>query len=53
MGKRARPGHELRPDVVTWTSDAAAGGLETLERLMAEQPVPVLLMSTLTQEGPR
>jgi two-component system chemotaxis response regulator CheB len=27
------------------------GGLETLERLMAEQPVPVLLMSTLTQEG--
>ena len=27
------------------------GGLETLEHLMAEQPVPVLLMSTLTQEG--
>jgi two-component system chemotaxis response regulator CheB len=27
------------------------GGLETLERLMAEHPVPVLLMSTLTQEG--
>ena len=43
---------ELRPDVVTLdVKMPKLGGLETLERLMAEQPVPVLLMSTLTQEG--
>lgn len=43
---------ELRPDVVTLDLRMPRlGGLETLERLMAEQPVPVLLMSTLTQEG--
>ena len=43
---------ELRPDVVTLDIRMPKlGGLETLERLMAEQPVPVLLMSTLTQEG--
>jgi two-component system, chemotaxis family, protein-glutamate methylesterase/glutaminase len=43
---------ELRPDVVTLdVRMPKLGGLETLERLMAEQPVPVLLMSTLTQEG--
>ena len=43
---------ELRPDVVTLdVRMPRLGGLETLERLMAEQPVPVLLMSTLTQEG--
>jgi two-component system chemotaxis response regulator CheB len=43
---------ELRPDVVTLDIRMPRlGGLETLERLMAEQPVPVLLMSTLTQEG--
>jgi two-component system chemotaxis response regulator CheB len=43
---------ELRPDVVTLdVKMPRLGGLETLERLMAEQPVPVLLMSTLTQEG--
>jgi two-component system chemotaxis response regulator CheB len=43
---------ELRPDVVTLDIKMPRlGGLETLERLMAEQPVPVLLMSTLTQEG--
>jgi two-component system chemotaxis response regulator CheB len=47
--RRAR---ELRPDVVTLDIKMPRlGGLETLERLMAEQPVPVLLMSTLTQEG--
>jgi two-component system chemotaxis response regulator CheB len=43
---------ELRPDVVTLdVRMPRLGGLETLERLMAEQPLPVLLMSTLTQEG--
>jgi two-component system chemotaxis response regulator CheB len=43
---------ELQPDVVTLdVRMPRLGGLETLERLMAEQPVPVLLMSTLTQEG--
>jgi two-component system chemotaxis response regulator CheB len=43
---------ELRPDVVTLdVKMPRLGGLETLERLMAEQPVAVLLMSSLTQEG--
>ena len=43
---------ELKPDVVTLdVRMPRLGGLETLERLMAEQPLPVLLMSTLTQEG--
>jgi two-component system chemotaxis response regulator CheB len=43
---------ELEPDVVTLdVRMPKLGGLETLERLMAEQPLPVLLMSTLTQEG--
>jgi two-component system chemotaxis response regulator CheB len=43
---------ELQPDVVTLDIKMPRlGGLETLERLMAERPVPVLLMSTLTQEG--
>ena len=43
---------ELRPDVITLDIRMPKlGGLETLERLMAERPVPVLLMSTLTQEG--
>ena len=43
---------ELAPDVVTLdVKMPRLGGLETLERLMREQPVPVLLMSTLTQEG--
>lgn len=43
---------ELRPDVMTLDIRMPRlGGLETLERLMAEQPLPVLLMSTLTQEG--
>ena len=47
-----RKAKELRPDVVTLDIKMPRlGGLETLERLMAEQPLPVLLMSTLTQEG--
>jgi two-component system chemotaxis response regulator CheB len=47
-----RKARELKPDVVTLdVKMPRLGGLETLERLMAEQPLPVLLMSTLTQEG--
>jgi len=43
---------ELRPDVVTLDIKMPRlGGLETLERLMAERPVAVLLLSSLTQEG--
>jgi len=43
---------ELHPDVVTLDIKMPKlGGLETLERLMAEHPVPVLLLSSLTQEG--
>ncbi len=43
---------ELRPDVVTLDVQMPhMGGLETLERLMAETPVPVLLLSQLTSEG--
>jgi len=43
---------ELRPDVVTLDIKMPRlGGLETLERLMAERPVPVLLMSSFTREG--
>jgi two-component system chemotaxis response regulator CheB len=43
---------ELRPDVVTLDVQMPhMGGLETLERLMAEAPVPVLLLSSLTSEG--
>ena len=47
-----RKARELSPDVVTLdVKMPRLGGLETLERLMREHPVPVLLMSTLTQEG--
>jgi two-component system, chemotaxis family, protein-glutamate methylesterase/glutaminase len=43
---------ELEPDVVTLDIKMPRlGGLETLERLMAEHPVAVLLLSSLTQEG--
>jgi len=43
---------ELRPDVVTLDVQMPhMGGLETLERLMKEAPVPVLLLSSLTSEG--
>ncbi len=47
-----RKAAELKPDVVTLDIKMPRlGGLETLERLMVSQPLPVLLMSTLTQEG--
>jgi len=43
---------DLRPDVVTLdVKMPRLGGLEALERIMAECPVPVLLLSSLTSEG--
>ena len=42
----------LRPDVVTMDVQMPRmGGLEALERLMAESPLPVLLLSSQTREG--
>lgn len=42
----------LRPDVVTLDiSMPRMDGLETLERLMAEMPTPVVMVSALTREG--
>jgi two-component system chemotaxis response regulator CheB len=43
---------ELGPDVVTLDVQMPRmGGLEALRRIMAEHPLPVLLLSSLTQEG--
>jgi two-component system chemotaxis response regulator CheB len=43
---------ELQPDVVTLDMKMPRlGGLETIERLMATQPVRILMLSSLTQEG--
>lgn len=43
---------KLRPDVITLdVKMPRLGGLETLQRLMEECPGPVLLLSSLTQEG--
>jgi two-component system chemotaxis response regulator CheB len=55
----AADGHEavektrsLEPDVVTLDVQMPRmGGLEALEQIMKEHPVPVLLLSSLTQEG--
>jgi two-component system, chemotaxis family, protein-glutamate methylesterase/glutaminase len=42
----------LAPDVITLDIQMPRlGGLEALQRIMAESPVPVLLLSSLTQEG--
>jgi two-component system chemotaxis response regulator CheB len=42
----------LHPDVVTLdVKMPRLGGLEALQRIMAECPVPVLLLSSLTSEG--
>lgn len=42
----------LKPDVVTLDIQMPRmGGLEVLEELMAENPVPVLLLSSQTREG--
>ena len=44
--------NDLRPDVITLdVKMPRLGGLETLKRLMQECPTPVLLLSSLTQEG--
>lgn len=43
---------ELKPDVVTMDLEMPRmDGLTALERIMGENPVPVILLSTLTQEG--
>ena len=43
---------ETRPDVVTMDVEMPGmGGLEALERLMAETPTPVLMLSAHTDEG--
>jgi two-component system chemotaxis response regulator CheB len=43
---------ELRPDVITLDLQMPRmGGLEALERIMAENPVPVLLLSSVTRQG--
>ncbi|HET9300277.1 MAG TPA: chemotaxis response regulator protein-glutamate methylesterase [Candidatus Polarisedimenticolaceae bacterium] len=42
----------LRPDVITLDLRMPRmGGLEALERIMAENPVPVLLLSSVTRQG--
>lgn len=43
---------ELKPDVITLDIEMPKlDGMQMLERLMAEQPLPVVMLSTLTQEG--
>lgn len=43
---------ELRPDVVTLDVEMPRlDGLATLRRMMAEHPVPVVMLSSATQEG--
>ncbi|QDX94979.1 Chemotaxis response regulator protein-glutamate methylesterase CheB [Brevibacillus laterosporus] len=43
---------EFQPDVVTLDVEMPIlDGLATLERLMAEQPLPVVMLSSLTKEG--
>lgn len=42
----------LRPDVITLDIEMPVmNGLEALKRIMAEQPVPVVMLSSLTEEG--
>ncbi len=43
---------ELKPDVVTLDVEMPRmGGLETLERIMSEEPTPVVMLSSLTDKG--
>ena len=43
---------ELRPDVVTMDVEMPGlNGLDTLARIMEDQPTPVVMVSSLTQEG--
>ncbi|MGO4274507.1 chemotaxis-specific protein-glutamate methyltransferase CheB, partial [Paenibacillus sp. TAF58] len=42
----------LRPDAVTMDVEMPImNGLDALQRIMAEQPTPVIMLSSLTQEG--
>jgi two-component system chemotaxis response regulator CheB len=42
----------LKPDVITMDVEMPRlNGLETLARIMAEQPTPVIMVSSLTREG--
>lgn len=44
--------HQLNPDVVTMDVEMPGmNGLEALKRIMAEHPVPVVMVSSLTTEG--
>lgn len=44
--------HQLNPDVVTMDVEMPGmNGLEALKRIMAERPVPVIMVSSMTTEG--
>lgn len=44
--------HQLHPDVVTMDVEMPGiNGLEALKRIMAEHPVPVVMVSSMTTEG--